>query len=292
MAYNSSMGEAIGEQYPENTDELSRMQYASPSWVLTRWNLYRLAKNPVDFYEMAYEKLELAGDETVLDIGCADGSGLVDLRSHRQHDGRLIGIDINDIIFSSAKTKVRDQSLKDIEFMVANAQELPLADNTVDISMALFMLYHVPDRDTALDEMRRVTKPGGRVAVATSGKANKPRHRQFERDIAAYLGVAEPPIFARPFDYDVAAWALPKKFDIIEHFEYRDEMHITDDEYDAYLDSLASMKDAFSPRPSYRKFVEAADMVVRPTIFEEIDEKGYFSDSIDRHLFICQNRLK
>ena len=52
---------------------------------------------------------------------------------------------------------------------VADAQELPLADESFDVVLASHMLYHVPDRPQAFTEIRRVLVPGGRLHAATNG---------------------------------------------------------------------------------------------------------------------------
>jgi ubiquinone/menaquinone biosynthesis C-methylase UbiE len=51
----------------------------------------------------------------------------------------------------------------------AEATQLPFMAETFDGVVAAWMLYHVPDLDRALREMRRVLRPGGQLAVATNG---------------------------------------------------------------------------------------------------------------------------
>jgi ubiquinone/menaquinone biosynthesis C-methylase UbiE len=51
----------------------------------------------------------------------------------------------------------------------ANAARLPLRDDSVDVTLAMHMLYHVPDPVQAVREFRRVTRSGGRVIVGLNG---------------------------------------------------------------------------------------------------------------------------
>jgi SAM-dependent methyltransferase len=53
--------------------------------------------------------------------------------------------------------------------IVADAAALPLDDACADLTLACHMLYHVPDPAAAVRELRRVTRPGGRVVVALNG---------------------------------------------------------------------------------------------------------------------------
>jgi SAM-dependent methyltransferase len=51
----------------------------------------------------------------------------------------------------------------------ADATALPLRDGVADLALAMHMLYHVPDPADALRELRRVTRPGGRVIIVLNG---------------------------------------------------------------------------------------------------------------------------
>jgi len=51
----------------------------------------------------------------------------------------------------------------------ADAAALPLRDGCADLTLAMHMLYHVPDPAAAIRELRRVTRPGGRVVVGLNG---------------------------------------------------------------------------------------------------------------------------
>ena len=66
-----------------------------------------------------------------------------------------------------------------------DATALPLRDDTADLTLAAHMLYHVPDPADALRELRRVTRPGGRVVIVLNGASHL---RQLRAAIAAALG--------------------------------------------------------------------------------------------------------
>ena len=56
--------------------------------------------------------------------------------------------------------------------LVADAQSLPFGDNGVDLTLAMHMLYHVPDRARAIAELRRVLRPDGVALVVTNADAH------------------------------------------------------------------------------------------------------------------------
>ena len=56
-----------------------------------------------------------------------------------------------------------------VDSRVGDAQDLPYADESFDAVAALWMLYHVPDIDRAIAEVRRVLRPGGLFLAVTNG---------------------------------------------------------------------------------------------------------------------------
>ena len=110
-------------------------------------------------------QLARVGDgTTVLDVGC--GFGLESLRLARlvQPGGRIVGIDKSADFIAEAKRRATEAKLS-IEFEVGDAQSLPFADASFDVARAERVLVYLPKPKRALEEMRRVTRPGGTVTA-------------------------------------------------------------------------------------------------------------------------------
>jgi SAM-dependent methyltransferase len=88
----------------------------------------------------------------VLDVGCADGRP----RRHLSADARYVGLDF----FSTAK-----QWYGTRPDVYADAQLLPLANASIDHSLLLDVLEHIPHPDRCLSELHRVLKPGGTLRI-------------------------------------------------------------------------------------------------------------------------------
>ena len=111
--------------------------------------------------------------EAVLDL--AAGTGDITLRLAKRMRGKEAGADIEGQLVSSdinaAMLKIGEERLtnkgwlKNLEFVIANAEALPFADNSFDLITMAFGLRNVTHQDKALAEMARVLKPGGRVLV-------------------------------------------------------------------------------------------------------------------------------
>jgi demethylmenaquinone methyltransferase/2-methoxy-6-polyprenyl-1,4-benzoquinol methylase len=85
--------------------------------------------------------------------------------------GKVVLADINESMLNVGRDKLRDLGLiNNIEFVQANAEALPFADNSFDIISIGFGLRNVTDKDAALRSMFRVLKPGGRLLVLEFSK--------------------------------------------------------------------------------------------------------------------------
>tara|TARA_R110002126_G_scaffold43555_14_gene124902 strand:- start:2084 stop:2839 length:756 start_codon:yes stop_codon:yes gene_type:complete len=109
--------------------------------------------------------------QQVLDL--AGGTGdIAALFSRRVGpSGRVVLADINESMLNVGRDKLRDSGLvNNIEFVQANAEALPFADNSFDIISIGFGLRNVTDKAAALRSMFRVLKPGGRLLVLEFSK--------------------------------------------------------------------------------------------------------------------------
>jgi SAM-dependent methyltransferase len=127
------------------------------------------------------DRLELATDARLLEVGCGCGAVCRWLAGHAQCARPITGIDFNKFLLSEAAMLRDSAGLSDaITFMEGDAHALPLEDESFDATVSITMLEEV-DADRALAEMVRVTRPGGRIGVAVRAL-----------DIAAIVGADLP----------------------------------------------------------------------------------------------------
>lgn len=100
-----------------------------------------------------------AGDH-VLDVGCFTGVLAREAFARTGTTGRVVGLDRNPAMLTVAR-----QVAPDIEWQEGAAEQLPFADASFDVVASAFGLPYM-DRPTALREMWRVLKPGGRLIVS------------------------------------------------------------------------------------------------------------------------------
>jgi ubiquinone/menaquinone biosynthesis C-methylase UbiE len=108
--------------------------------------------------EQAIAKMRVAPDSRVLDIGCGSGWATRLLADYAVH-GRVTGIDISDEMVNLARES--SQTYANVDFEVGSAEQLPFADNEFSHAFSMESLYYYKNIPKALDEIRRVLKPGG-----------------------------------------------------------------------------------------------------------------------------------
>lgn len=99
--------------------------------------------------------------DRVLDVACGTGVLACAALDRTGPRGRVVGLDLNADMLSVARRKSTA-----IEWRDGRAESLPFPDGSFDAVVSQFGLMFFEDRPTALREMMRVLRPGGRMAVA------------------------------------------------------------------------------------------------------------------------------
>ncbi|MFF0295845.1 class I SAM-dependent methyltransferase [Kitasatospora sp. NPDC004615] len=161
---------------------LANSAYADGRHLAARQSIYRWQQPQYDLPGIVVEELaDTSG--TVLDVGCGNGKFVSRLHTDRP-DLQVVGMDISWGILADVPKPV----------LVADAQALPFADNSVDAVLALHMLYHVGDIPGAVGELARVLRPGGVLIASTNSESDKAElDRLWARAAGDVLGVAEGP---------------------------------------------------------------------------------------------------
>jgi demethylmenaquinone methyltransferase/2-methoxy-6-polyprenyl-1,4-benzoquinol methylase len=130
--------------------------------------------------------------QQILDLagGTGDLTRLMAGRTGPQ--GRIILSDINHTMISRGRARLLDHGVAgNIDFIQANAEQLPFADNRFDCITMGFGLRNVTDKQAALDSMYRVLRPGGRLLVLEFSQpvaALKPAYDFYSFNVLPRLG--------------------------------------------------------------------------------------------------------
>jgi ubiquinone/menaquinone biosynthesis C-methylase UbiE len=109
------------------------------------------------------EALDIVPDEKVLDVACGSGNGAIS--AARRSWGGTVGADYVPALLERGRERAAAERLE-VEFVEADAQDLPFDDGSFDVAMSIFGAMFAPNQQKAADELLRVVKPGGRIGMA------------------------------------------------------------------------------------------------------------------------------
>lgn len=107
------------------------------------------------------DALELTGGEHVVDLGFGGGIAFPALLRSVGTNGRVTGVERSAELVARALARAKGR----VQVLEGSAEELPLADDSVDALMTVNTVYFWPDLQAGFAEIARVLSPGGRLAV-------------------------------------------------------------------------------------------------------------------------------
>jgi SAM-dependent methyltransferase len=96
-----------------------------------------------------------------------------------------VGVDVTDAFLARARATAVERGLHTVSFVQADVESLPFDDETFDVATCKFALHHFARPERVIAEMRRVTRPGGRLVLvdmlAAEDPAKAEMHNRIER---------------------------------------------------------------------------------------------------------------
>ncbi|MGI9596340.1 MAG: class I SAM-dependent methyltransferase [Acidimicrobiales bacterium] len=214
----------------------------------------------------------------VLDVGCGNGLFL----SGAANGGAVaFGADLSAGMLTSAAEAAPGSPL-----LRADAVALPVADGSIDVTMALWMLYHVEAHPAAVAELRRVTKPDGYAVVSTNTGRRSFLDDLVEQALETTLGRAvDSWIPQLSFTGENGQAILSTAFDQIESHVGGNRFRFTDTE--VVVRYVGSMTDAVAAANGPFRTEDLLAEVGRLTE-AEIARSGAVELAQQRTVFICR----
>ena len=104
--------------------------------------------------------------DVVLDIGSGSGTDTLISSMLCGPQGKVHGLDMTQAMLEKLRRNIAAMSAENVGTLEGNAEEIPLADGTVDVVTSNGVLNLVPDKPRAFAEVARVLKPGGRLQIS------------------------------------------------------------------------------------------------------------------------------
>jgi ubiquinone/menaquinone biosynthesis C-methylase UbiE len=126
---------------------------------------------------MILSGIGLKAGDSFLDDGCGDGHFSIAASEIVRVQGKVYAIDIDEEAIAILRGEISKRGITNIEAIVADAGHIPVPDETVDVAFMANMLHGLAangEADSAMKEIARVTKAGGRFSVVEFRKTQSP----------------------------------------------------------------------------------------------------------------------
>lgn len=154
------------EEQQDNVAHFNAVDQSTDPGFFTRFMDKSHTLSSIRIYRQAMiDQLSIQAGATLLDVGCGAGNDAQELAQLVGASGRVVGIDASESMINEARARVSETHLP-LEYHVAEAYQLPFAENTFDGCQASRIFEHLDEPGRALDEMVRVAKPGAPIVVA------------------------------------------------------------------------------------------------------------------------------
>jgi SAM-dependent methyltransferase len=118
----------------------------------------------------------------VFEAGCGVGAQTVALAA-RSPQATFVSVDISPVSLRRAKARVEEAGLRNVTFQEADILSLPFSEAHFDHAFVCFVLEHLARPDKALDQVRRVLRPGGTLTVIEGDHGSRPTPTSSLRDV-------------------------------------------------------------------------------------------------------------
>ena len=156
--------------------DVVRDDYASESRLLARRSVYGASEGP-NALDVLWDAIADASPHDILEVG--PGPGELSERMATELDANVVAVDISPRMVELTRGRGIDARLGDV-------QSLEFEEESFDLVVAAWVLFHPSDLDRAVSEIARVLRPGGRLIAAT----NSTEHL---RELWALVGVERSP---------------------------------------------------------------------------------------------------
>lgn len=215
-----------------NDKDIVKKQYENSNNLNLRISIHdKYSFNKQGFGNWIFENYNILPNANILELGCGTAN-----MWNKKDDiiNKCNSIVLSDLSLGMIETAKNNIKSDKIDFRVIDIQNIPYEDNSFDIVIANMMLYHVPDLNKALSEVKRVLKSNGVFYCATYGENGIMNY------LSKILGFIDNT--NKNFTLQNGNSILKKHFNKVEMLEYKDHLEVSNvNDLIDYIYSLSSM---------------------------------------------------
>jgi ubiquinone/menaquinone biosynthesis C-methylase UbiE len=247
--------------------------------------------------------VDLAIVQRALDAGCGTGNFLLPLAQRLAAQGAsVVGLDLAAGTLGVARARAAEEGLP-VTCVIGDVEALPFEDSTFDLILANYMLYHLPDLDRGIAQLRRVMRAGGTLLAATNGARHMRElwelaeqaclRAELPPDALAALAATSRQAAQMSFNLETGGEWLRRHFTEVRLERYPDELRVTEVEpLVAYFSSMWTvdlMTGAVTSQPdAQRALREQVVQHFREVAAERVASEGVVRIGKDTGVFVAR----
>lgn len=250
-------------------------QYKNSNNLSARLNLHSFNTNKLDWQVWFFEKMDIPENSKILELGCGNG---VLWQMNKQAVKENWDITLSDYSEGMIQDSKKNINIEKIKYEIIDIQNIPYEDESFDIIIARHMLYHVPNIDKALSEVKRVLKPNGKFYVSTNGKEHMQELNDLVKKYDKYIDF-DTLKYADKFGVENGNEMLKQYFNSVSAEDFVGQIVVHKAEpVVSYVTSSINARECLSNEQELESFYKYIE--------KEIDKKGTFSITTKVGMFI------
>ena len=220
---------------------------------------------------------QIGADSYVLDVGC--GAGVTPVFMAKKLGCRVAGVDILEGMVQKSQERAEREGMADlVEFRVADAQDLPFEDGTFDAVITESVTAFPEDKQKAVREYARVTKPGGYVGLNESTWLKVPPPPEMVAWVSQDVGATVKPLASDEWRGLLNGAGLEEVFVSVRPVDVKDQARGMMGRYGCagMLGVWRRMLALYLRNPAYRRFIKS----LRQSGVAPKEINGYFGYGI------------
>ena len=202
-------------------------QYLNSSNISARISLHKeYAANQQGWFPWLFERCQMNPGDTVLELGCGDGSLWLENRDRIPAKVNIILSDLSDGMIRDVKRSIGSGDER-FHFDVMDAHQIHMPDASVDLLLANHVLFYCEDLQKVFREVKRVLKPEGIFVCSTYSSSHMKEISELVQEFDDRIVLSADYLYER-FGKENGKELLQEEFSDIEWIQYEDHLNVTD----------------------------------------------------------------